>query len=295
MKPGSIKRLRQAAGTVVAPLAFMAGRALGSQRMLATAEALDPQNFRTSLYRHGAAHPEIAQLLQAAALTAYATPANRSQVRDHLPAARGQLLQDMFALIATDFRHGGSFVEVGVGDGEYLSNTHMLEKHFGWQGLLIEPNVASHAAIRQCRSAPLDIRAAASTSGMELVFEEVVGEGELSRLAGKTGHAVADDQIRRYPVVSVRLDEALAQAKMPRRIDFLSLDTEGAELDILAGLDLGVFSFSVMAIEHNYRPGVLDRLHQILAPHGYTQVLPQLSAFDAWFVHPDTANMFSPR
>jgi FkbM family methyltransferase len=295
MKLAAIKRLRQAAGTVVAPLAFMAGRALGSDRMMANAEALDPLNFRTTLYRHGSAHPEIAQLLQAAALTAYASPANRTQVRDHVPAARGQLLQDMFALVATDFRRNGSFVEVGVGDGEYLSNTFLLEKHFGWQGLLIEPNASSHAAIRQCRSAPLDVRAAASASGVELIFEEVIGEGELSRLAGKDGHAVADDQIRQYPVTTVRLDEALSQANMPKLIDFLSLDTEGAELDILAGLDLNVFTFSVMAIEHNYRPGVLDQLYQILAPDGYRQVLTQLSAFDVRFVHSDMANMFSPR
>lgn len=289
------KRFLRVFGTVAAPMLFLAGRMLRTDGLMARAEALDPLNFRALLHRHGGEHPEIGQLLQAASLAAHATPEQGQLIRDHLPAARGQLLQDMFALLATGFRRGGCFVEVGVGDGEHLSNTHLLKKHYGWTGLLVEPNASSHASIRACRSARLDVRAAAAITGAQLMFEEVVGEGELSRLVGRDGHAVDEDRLRRYSVESVRLTEALAAAAMPAHIDFLSLDTEGAELDVLAGLDHSAFSFSAMAIEHNFRPGVLNKLHAILAPHGYRQVLAEISAFDAWFVHPDAAAQFSPR
>ena len=36
--------------------------------------------------------------------------------------------------------HGGTFVEMGAGDGRYFSNTHAFEKVLGWTGVLIEAN-----------------------------------------------------------------------------------------------------------------------------------------------------------
>ncbi len=47
---------------------------------------------------------------------------------------RSQFLQDVWVLRATGHLEGGFFVEVGAGDGLYLSNTHLLETGFGWRG-----------------------------------------------------------------------------------------------------------------------------------------------------------------
>ena len=61
-------------------------------------------------------------------------------IRDNFSQSQSQILQDLFVLICLNQKKRGYFVEVGVGDGKYLSNTYLLEKFYGWEGVLAEPN-----------------------------------------------------------------------------------------------------------------------------------------------------------
>ena len=69
-----------------------------------------------------------------------------------------------------------------------------------------------------------------------------------------------------------------------RKFDFLRLDVEGAETDVLHSLDLSRWSFRCMPIEHADVPGICESFDEILLPHGYRRVLEQVSAFDAFYV-----------
>ena len=60
------------------------------------------------------------------------------------PKCKSQLGQEIFALIENDFKRDGFFVEFGATNGLELSNTHLLEKEFGWTGILAEPAKTWH-------------------------------------------------------------------------------------------------------------------------------------------------------
>ena len=51
-----------------------------------------------------------------------------------------QINQDIFVLYTLNWKRNGFFVEFGATNGIDLSNTYLLEKDFGWKGILSEPN-----------------------------------------------------------------------------------------------------------------------------------------------------------
>ena len=57
-------------------------------------------------------------------------------------------------------------------------------------------------------------------------------------------------------------------AAAPSLIDFLSLDVEGAELDVLKGIDFDKFKFKYMIIECR----AIGRLERFLSNHEYRLV-----------------------
>jgi len=77
--------------------------------------------------------------------------------------------------------------------------------------------------------------------------------------------------------------DLLIRHNAPKHVDFLSVDTEGSEFEILNAFDFSKYSFGAICVEHNYlenRP----KVQQILVANGYRQVYPELSDFDDWFI-----------
>jgi FkbM family methyltransferase len=284
-----IDKLFQASGMIAAPILYLIGRALSAQSLIRKSLIADPQYLRAL---HDSGRPDysrlhVSQFQIAALLAAEAHSSSAEQIKRLYSLSESQLLQDLFCAVALNEQKNGFFIEVGVGSGRSISNTYMLEKYLGWSGLLVEPNRSSHASIAACRSAQLDHRAAASSTGQVLRFQELVGAGEHSRIAGTGGHSIPDAKVVEYDVETISLTDLLIETCAPAEIGYLSLDTEGSELDILDGLDLNRFSIQVMTIEHNYNRSVQDRLNERLVPLGYRLVFPQISEFDAWYVHSD--------
>jgi FkbM family methyltransferase len=205
-------------------------------------------------------------------------------VARHAAASRAQLCQDLFVLIERSGKRAGYFVEVGAADGEHLSNTWLLEKRFGWRGILAEPNRAFLDTLRARRSARVDARAVWRSSGRQLPFLDVAELRELSTLKD---FQAADHYARagaEYLVETVSLNDLLAAHGAPSEIDYISIDTEGSELEILEGFDFERHRVHVFTIEHNFAPDRLARMTALLAARGYRRVLADYTRFDAWFV-----------
>lgn len=203
------------------------------------------------------------------------------------PLSKAQLYQDLWALWETGKKRGGYFVEFGACDGVSLSNTYLLEKEWGWTGILAEPNPAFHKALGENRSCHISHRCVWTESGRTLPFK-AVSEGEYSTLVGVDPMDFHETTGRRndfteVAVETISLGDLLDQAGAPDEIDYLSLDTEGSELDILQAYDFTRRRIKLITVEHNFTPR-RDEIAQLLERNGYERRLGWRTQWDDWFM-----------
>ena len=202
-----------------------------------------------------------------------------------IPHSQAQLRQDFFVLSELGLKRGGFFVEFGAASGKELSNTWLLEKHFGWKGILAEPARCWHAALAANRSCIIEHDCVWKSTGDQLEFLES-SQPELGTLAGfqgVDGHAKARESSKRYRVRTVSLGDLLARHQAPAELDYLSIDTEGSELEILQSVDFAKHRFKTITCEHNYT-SAREKIHALLKAAGYVRKYEGLSDFDDWYV-----------
>ncbi len=233
--------------------------------------------------RHGT-DPEHAAL---DAFFAFALP------RAHL--SQSQIMQDLWVLHELGEKRGGFFVEFGAGNGVTMSNTHLLEKRYGWTGILAEPNPTFHRRLRRERAAPgtaIEHDCVWARTG-EMQSFLCTEKPAFSRLAGVAPDDVFERAGRRVvareiAVPTVSLDDLLDRHGAPERIDYISVDTEGAERAILEAFDFGRRHVLLWTVEHNFTPE-RAAVHAIMERQGYVRRFPEFSRFDDWYIHRDLA------
>lgn len=208
-----------------------------------------------------------------------------SQLLKYLKKSKSQLRQDLFVLSELNFKNNGYFVEFGATNGFDLSNTYLLEKEFGWSGILAEPARCWHKVLKENRSANIDIHCVWKESGVSLTFNEV-DTAELSTINTYSESDIHKDirkQGKKYEVNTISLNDLLSKFNAPFHIDYLSIDTEGSEYIILSNFDFTKYSFSVITCEHNFSP-MREQIYILLSKHGYMRKYQNLSKFDDWYV-----------
>ena len=202
----------------------------------------------------------------------------------HLRHSCAQHFQDVVALNYLPKKEKGYFVEIGVGNGKDISNTFLFEKYLGWQGLLCEPNPESVEHIQKVRTATLDRRAVYSQSGLELDFLSV-SNSDLSTLLEyqQSDHHKRLD-VKKTKVQTVSASDLFTEHSVPEHVDFISIDTEGSEIEILKTLPFNKHSFGFICVEHNDREEHKKQMDDIIIGHGYKRVLTQASSCDYWYV-----------
>lgn len=202
--------------------------------------------------------------------------------------AQSQIFQDAFILYVLNSKTGGYFCDFGATNGVDLSNSHILETHFNWQGICAEPARNWHQALKENRpNAHIETHCVWTETGVTLTFSESRHK-ELSTLTNFTSsdsYARKRQNSHEYDVTTISLDDMLEKHKAPKNFDYLSMDTEGSELAILQSFNLKKWMPKVLTIEHNYMPNrtaILD----LMTAAGYTRVLTDISCFDDWYLAP---------
>ena len=204
-----------------------------------------------------------------------------------LTESPSQMGQDALAIILCGTGKSKYFVEAGACDGIFSSNTWILESRCEWNGLLAEPGQVWHETLTKSRMCHIDTRALWKESGQKLAFRQAE-LANLSTLEGFTDldmHTASRRKGLTYDVETVSLSRLLRENGAPSYIDFLSLDTEGTEFEILQAFCFDDFSFGLVVCEHN-NSGAFELIHELLTSRGYTYLceLGSISVGDAWFV-----------
>jgi FkbM family methyltransferase len=196
----------------------------------------------------------------------------------------GQFAQDLWVTrgIAPGLRNG-YYVDVGSADGTFISNTKLLDD-LGWKGVCIDP-FPRNMSTRTCQVFRQPVF---SESGKHVQF----------RAAGDLGGIEQDlnlhqKEATKAPLVdfvTATLDEVLAKARAPKHIDYMNLDVEGAEYEVLRGLSLDQYQIDSLTVEHNYEPAKRDAILKLLTAKGYVRV--RSWEVDDWYVYRTLASRY---
>lgn len=199
--------------------------------------------------------------------------------------SKSQIKQDLFALTELDFKREGFFVEIGAASGVELSNTYLLEKELGWMGILAEPAKCWHKILKKNRDCIIEKDCVWRDSGSVLEFHEtqLPELSTINHFIGSDHHFPHRKNAASYPVKSVSLSDLLGRHNAPKIIDYLSIDTEGSEYEILSNFDFSQYQFRVITCEHNYTPN-REKIFNLLTKNGYMRKYTKLSQWDDWYV-----------
>ena len=202
-----------------------------------------------------------------------------------LPYFCSQFGQDLFVLNELNFKKNGFFVEFGATNGINGSNTYLLENKFNWRGILAEPAKIFYNELNKNRKCFIETNLVWKNSKSRLLFHEDFAGG-LSTIKKFIDH---DTQIRKrnkeYILETISLNDLLVKYNAPKIIDYLSIDTEGSEFDILNNFDFNKYKFRIITCEHNFTPNK-NKIHKLLTKNGYVKKHSSLVSFvDDWYVY----------
>jgi FkbM family methyltransferase len=175
----------------------------------------------------------------------------------------------------------GYFVEVGANDPKTWSQTWHLEQA-GWTGTLVEPQPDLAEVLSQQRKAKIYAVACSSpeNSGKTLTLH-------LAGIHSSLNPDLAISTVLPHSTASVpilTLDQILTDAGAPCPLDFVSIDVEGLEIDVLEGFDLERWRPRLLFVEDL---AMSPRLHRYLVGRGYKWV--RRTGLNAWYVPADAA------
>lgn len=170
-----------------------------------------------------------------------------------------QYSQDLFVLECLKNKKQGYFVEIGSTNGIDINNTFLLEKEFDWAGLCVEPNPESFKFLKLNRKA-ICINKAIYNKNCKVNFKV---NSDWSKISDNKDDINVD---------AISLNDLLESNNVPKIIDYLSIDCEGSEYDILSVFNFDNYVFKVITVEHNAFYNGNDykfKIRKLLENNGY--------------------------
>ena len=177
-----------------------------------------------------------------------------------------QLYQDINVIEFFNKKENLFFVDIGAYDGITISNTYLLEKQYKWSGICSEPLPEAFKQLINYRDAQCDNNAVLDKTGLTFDFSE---SGLLSGITKYIDKYIHVKECKKSKANTITLQDLLKKYKSSNIIHYLSLDTQGSELEILQSVNYSQYTFLYITLEHNYIEPKRSLMREILLSNGY--------------------------
>jgi len=186
-----------------------------------------------------------------------------------------QIGQDLEVLKFYNNKEGGFFIEIGASDGVEISNTYLLEKEYKWKGICCEPVPTRFEKLVVNRPKSICFNEAIyNQSGLTVIFDISNDINNFDLLSGISdcidAHKTTVDRNKTtITVKTLSLLDILDKSNAPSFIEYMSIDTEGSELEILKNFNFEKYTFGLIDIEHNFIEPRRTLIKNLLLSKGY--------------------------
>lgn len=195
--------------------------------------------------------------------------------------SKSQAGQEYWVASMLNFKEKGFFVDIGAHDGVFLSNTYGLESQLQWSGICIEADKNRYNKLQNNRY----------SKNVCIATRNYKGFCEFNPNA-TDGFVEADSKDGKTPCDT--LDNILTNNNAPKHIDYISLDIEGLEYEVLSSFNFKNWDVNLWTIEHNaYLDGgkEKEKIYQIMTKNGYKRIKEDAKAptemgmveFEDWY------------
>lgn len=166
----------------------------------------------------------------------------------------------------------GFFIDIGAHDGILFSNSLFFERYNGWKGFCVEPNPLVFSKLKLNRKS-INLNVCIGSENKKVKFTQIEGYSEM--LSGITekyderhiqrinndirikGGVKTEIEVNMIPLSDI--DEL-----KNKKIDFISIDTEGNEFDIVNSINFELLDVKSLVIENNYKDNrIKDHLNSL--------------------------------
>ena len=186
-------------------------------------------------------------------------------------------MEDQFVIDYFKGKKGGYLLDIATACPVSGSLTIKLLDQYEWNGILVEPSVVHKNNIKACSN---------DDEGVDCYFGAIHQSLRSVELYEPDGIAVGCASIdpermnldwlqphskRSYSVSAIPIMELLKRYNAPKNIDFLNLDIEGAEPEVLEDIDFTKYNVRLLCIENGiiYKDFLESKGYKICDASGY--------------------------
>lgn len=162
----------------------------------------------------------------------------------------------------------GYFIDIGASDGYTENNTFLFEKYYNWFGICCECDPRDIDKLTSCRDVPIISCPIFKTTGSIITFD-LHPANHLSGISNFIVNNYRNANSKKTLMTTISLNDCLSSVNAPSYIDYMSLDTEGSEYEILSSLNFDNYKIKYIAVEHNFQSPKRENIHTLLEQKGY--------------------------